>query len=92
MHELRVDTYLTTRTANLLKYHGFDVSKANPLLQTLVDTKAWRDLEGFGAKSRDELDQALITVRKKTPDCIASAIKLLESHGYSVAPPLKRQV
>lgn len=64
MHELRVDTYLTTRTANLLKSHGFDVSKENPMLQTLVDTKAWWDLEGFGERSRDELSQALMTVRR----------------------------
>lgn len=87
MHELRVDTYLSDRTANILRYHGFDLSEVNEALKGLVNTNAWRDIEGFGLKRRGELDQALMSVRMHTSESIASSIQLLEAHGYTVTPP-----
>lgn len=89
MHQLRVDTYLTNRTANILKEHGFDVSRPNRMLASLVNTRAWQDIDDFGSKRRDELSQALISVQKHAPLGVASAIQLLESHGYTVTPPPK---
>jgi spore germination protein YaaH len=87
MHELRVDTWLSARTANILQYHGFDLSKPNSALHKLVLSNEWRQIEDFGPKRREELLQALLTASQKMPKNIESAIQLLEENGYKVTLP-----
>ncbi|WP_311064093.1 hypothetical protein [Halomonas sp. DWK9] len=87
METLRVDQHLSIRTANVLRYNGYDISKPNPELQRIVETEAWQELDNFGPKRRDELNQALAAVQKQLPESIATAIELLEAHGYTVTPP-----
>ncbi|BCA91901.1 hypothetical protein [Vreelandella aquamarina] len=87
MQSCRVDYYLSIRTANLLKWHGFDLTQPGPELKELVDSDAWQGVHGLGPKGRNELSQALILAQQQAHKSIAAAIELLEENGYTVSPP-----